>query len=72
MSTHCGVRRGLSWQDLFTALALVLVIEGLMPFANPSTWRRTLRTVSELDDRMLRGIGAASMAGGLLLLYIVR
>ena len=62
----------MSWQDLFTALALVLVIEGLLPFANPSAWRRTLRAVVELDERVLRGIGAASMAGGLLLLYIVR
>ena len=62
----------MSWQEQFTALALVLVIEGLLPFANPSAWRRTLRAVGDLDDRVVRGIGAASMAGGLLLLYFVR
>jgi uncharacterized protein YjeT (DUF2065 family) len=62
----------LSWQDLFSALALVLVIEGLLPFLNPSGWRRTLRTISDLDDNRLRGIGVASMAVGVVLLYVVR
>jgi hypothetical protein len=61
-----------SWQDLFTALALVLVIEGLLPFAGPARWRQTLRTICELDDNVLRGIGAASMIAGLALLYVVR
>jgi uncharacterized protein YjeT (DUF2065 family) len=62
----------LSWQDLFSALALVLVIEGLLPFVNPSRWRRTLRTISDLDDGRLRGIGAVSMVAGVVLLYVVR
>ncbi len=62
----------MSWQALASALALVLVIEGLLPFANPSLWRRMLRAAGDLDDRTLRGIGAASMACGLLLLYLVR
>ena len=60
------------WQDLLAALALVLVIEGMVPFLNPQSLRRMLETVSQLDDRTLRVTGFISMLCGLLLLYIVR
>ncbi|HHH35797.1 MAG TPA: DUF2065 domain-containing protein [Gammaproteobacteria bacterium] len=60
------------WQDLGAAIALVLVIEGVMPFASPATWRRAMRSVLEMDDRTLRVAGLTSMALGLLLLYLVR
>jgi uncharacterized protein YjeT (DUF2065 family) len=58
--------------DLFAALALVMVIEGLMPFAAPAVWRQALARLIELDDRRLRLIGAGSMGAGLLILYVVR
>ena len=60
------------WQDLLSALALVFVIEGILPFLNPTGYRSTLRKVLELDDHTLRGVGAAAMAFGLLMLYLVR
>jgi uncharacterized protein YjeT (DUF2065 family) len=60
------------WNDLLAALALVLVIEGLVPFLNPQSLRRMLETVSKLDDRMLRITGFISMILGLVLLAIVR
>jgi uncharacterized protein YjeT (DUF2065 family) len=62
----------MDWTDLLSALALVLVIEGLMPFVNPAGTRRTLAIISQLGDRPLRTIGLISMAAGLLLLYVVR
>ena len=49
-------------------LALVLVIEGIMPFAAPAVWRDSFRLMTEMSDKQLRVIGAASMLGGVLLL----
>ena len=60
------------WQDLLAALALLLVIEGMVPFLNPQSLRRLLETVSQLDDRTLRIAGLVSMLCGLVMLYIVR
>lgn len=60
------------WNDLLAALALVLVIEGLMPFLSPAGFRRTMEQVSRMPDRTLRTIGLVSMAVGVGLLYLVR
>ncbi|MDM8559851.1 DUF2065 domain-containing protein [Candidatus Parabeggiatoa sp. HSG14] len=59
------------WKELGIAFALLLVIEGIMPFINPAGWRNTLKTVSEMDDDTLRIIGFFSMVFGVLLLYLV-
>jgi len=47
---------------------LLLVIEGLLPFAAPAVWREGFRKMTELGDGQLRIIGAASMLGGVFLL----
>lgn len=60
------------FNDLLTALALLLVIEGIFPFLNPQALRRTMQTLGQIDDRSLRIIGLVSMLAGLLLLYLVR
>lgn len=60
------------WNDLLAALALVLVIEGLMPFLSPAGFRRTMEQVSRVPDRTLRTIGLVSMAAGVGLLYLIR
>jgi uncharacterized protein len=60
------------WNDLLAALALLLVIEGLMPFLNPAGLRRALIQVATLPDSVLRGVGLASMLLGLLLLWWLR
>ena len=57
---------------LFTAFALMLVIEGLLPFLVPGIWRDTFRRLTEMTDGQIRFIGLTSMLTGLLLLYIVR
>lgn len=45
-----------------------MVIEGLMPFAAPTQWRRMLLTLAQVEGRSLRLIGLFSMCGGVLLL----
>jgi uncharacterized protein YjeT (DUF2065 family) len=56
-------------RDFLTALALLLIFEGLMPFASPSKWKDVLRNIVELDSSKVRMFGFASMMGGLLILY---
>lgn len=62
----------MNWTDLFSALGLMLVIEGIMPFASPASWRKMMQQVATSPDTSLRGIGAMSMVAGLLILYFVR
>jgi len=58
------------WGGLLDAVALLLVLEGIMPFLSPSSVRRMLARVSELGDRALRTAGLASMVAGVILLYL--
>jgi uncharacterized protein YjeT (DUF2065 family) len=62
----------MDWNDLWAACALYLVLEGLVPFANPGGMKRALAQLSQLDERVLRAVGLLSMAAGALLLYFVR
>ena len=62
----------LAWGDLLTALALLLVIEGIMPFVSPQSLRRMLAAAAQLDDRSLRIVGLVSMICGVVMLYLVR
>ena len=61
----------LEWSELLRALALVMVIEGLLPFAAPSQWRRTLFTIAQMENRNMRLIGLASMVAGIVILQFV-
>ncbi|MEW6119878.1 MAG: DUF2065 domain-containing protein [Pseudomonadota bacterium] len=54
--------------DWLAALGLLLVVEGILPFAAPAMWREAFRRAMELTDGQLRFIGAASMLGGLFVL----
>jgi uncharacterized protein len=60
------------WSDLWAALALYLVLEGVLPFLNPGAAKRALAAMSQLDDRILRRIGLGSMIAGCVVLYLVR
>jgi uncharacterized protein YjeT (DUF2065 family) len=53
---------------LFGAMALVLVIEGLLPFLSPGTWRRVFERAVQLSDGQIRFFGLTSMVLGLVLL----
>lgn len=60
------------WHDLLAAVALMLVIEGLLPFISPAMMRQAMAMMATMDDRSLRLTGLASMAAGVVLLYVVR
>ncbi len=53
-------------------LALMLVIEGIMPFLFPALWRDAFRKLLQLSDRQIRFMGISAMLAGLLLLYWVK
>lgn len=53
-------------------LALMLVMEGMMPFLFPAAWRETFQRLVQLSDGQLRFMGITSMVCGLLLLYFVK
>jgi uncharacterized protein YjeT (DUF2065 family) len=54
-------------QSLLTAFGLMLVLEGLLPFAAPAAWRDAFRRLIALSDGQLRFLGLVSMAIGLAL-----
>ncbi len=60
------------WNNLLSAIGLMLVLEGILPFVSPNRVRRTLLELSRLDDRVLRGAGLVSMVLGLVVLYWLR
>jgi uncharacterized protein YjeT (DUF2065 family) len=57
--------------DLLTALALVLIIEGLIPGISPSTWIRVMRDAAKMGPQGIRVAGIISMLSGALLLFIL-
>ena len=57
---------------LWTALALLLILDGLLPFAAPRVWREGFRHLTELTDGQLRFIGMMSVGVGLLALYLLQ
>ena len=58
---------------LLLALALMLVIEGILPFLAPRVWRETFRRATELADGQIRFLGLISMSLGVVgLLWLVR
>jgi uncharacterized protein YjeT (DUF2065 family) len=62
----------LEWSDLLAAVAILLVLEGLLPFVSPSGTRRVFQQLAQMLDRELRVAGLVSIAAGLVLLFLVR
>ena len=60
------------WVDLFAALALVFVFEGVLPFLSPTRYRAMILAASQYSDNGIRTLGALSMVVGLAVLYLVR
>lgn len=58
--------------SLLLAFGLMLVIEGLLPFLAPRTWRETFRRVTEFSDGQIRFIGLSSVLMGVTMLWILR
>ena len=60
------------WSEILTALALVFIIEGLLPFASPGRYRQMVAQVVRFDDNTIRTFGLVIIVIGLVLLYFVR
>ena len=61
----------MTWHDVAVALALVLVIEGIVPFLSPRGMREMLLEMAKLDDRSIRLAGFISMVSGAVLIAIL-
>ena len=62
----------MAWQDLLSAIALVLVIEGIMPFISPGSLRKTYLRLMEMSDQSIRITGLISMIAGVIMLGFIR
>jgi uncharacterized protein YjeT (DUF2065 family) len=58
------------WITIVAALALLLIFEGLMPFAAPARWKDAFRRILEFSDGQIRFLGLLSIAVGLILLFV--
>jgi hypothetical protein len=59
-------------KTLLLAFALMLLIEGMLPFLAPRVWRETFRRLTELTEGQIRFLGLSSIVLGLILLTIFR
>jgi len=62
----------MNWNDLLSAFALVLILEGLMPFISPSAYKKNMAQMLQLNDKNLRVIALGSMLVGVFFLYLIR
>jgi len=58
--------------DLWAALCLVLVIEGLLLFAVPAAWKDAIGKLLAMPDRHLRAVGGAMLLAGIVSLWLLR
>ena len=57
--------------NILIGIALLLVLEGLMPFISPSSWKQMISAIMQMSDEALRIAGFLSMMAGVALLYWV-
>jgi len=62
----------MNWGDLLTALALVMIIEGIIPFISPRGYKNTMQQLTAMPESTLRSIGFGLMLVGVVFLYFVR
>ena len=62
----------IDWDVIGVAAALMLVIEGIIPFLKPEAMRNLLTRMAQMDDRTIRIGGLMSMVAGVVLLYLVQ
>ena len=60
------------WTEFLTACALLLVLEGILPFVGPSRYKQLVAQIVRLSDNQLRAAGLTAMIAGLVLLFLVR
>ncbi|WP_455365956.1 DUF2065 domain-containing protein [Kaarinaea lacus] len=59
------------WHDLLLALALLLVLEGLLPFLSPAGFKQAMQMIAQMNEKQLRISGFVSMMAGVLLMYLI-
>ncbi|PJI97005.1 hypothetical protein CLU85_1762 [Acidovorax sp. 69] len=59
----------MGWDSLWSALALVLVIEGLVPFLSPRSWRRAVLQIAHLQDGQIRFFALLAIVIGALMFW---
>lgn len=62
----------MAWTEILTAFALVLIIEGLLPFASPGRYRQMVAQLVSLGDNHIRTVGLVIIVIGLVMLFVVR
>jgi hypothetical protein len=62
----------MNWADLWSALALVLILEGLIPFVSPRGYKNMVQQMSAMPEKMLRNVGLVLIFCGLVALLAVR
>ncbi len=62
----------MDWNDLLTALALVMVVEGIIPFISPQGYKNTMQQMLSMPDKTLRSVGLGLMVVGVIALFLVR
>jgi len=62
----------MDWNDLFAALALMLIFEGILPFLNPDRYRKMLEMMEQISNNQLRTMGLVVMVIGAVLLTFIR
>lgn len=55
---------------LISAIALVFIFEGVLPFAFPSFWRKMMAEAVMLEEKKLRIMGLISITIGMLILFL--
>ena len=60
------------WQDFLAALALMLVLEGLLPLIAPGFWREAFSRLTRFSDGQLRFIGLSSLLLGCVLFILFK
>lgn len=58
------------WSILITAVGLLFVFEGVLPFLSPAAWRRIMQQIFIQSDHALRIMGLVSMLIGLGLVIV--
>ncbi|MCP4472017.1 MAG: DUF2065 domain-containing protein [Gammaproteobacteria bacterium] len=62
----------MNWADLWAALALVLILEGLLPFVSPRGYRNMVQQMATMPEKMLRNVGLGLMLAGVVFLLLLR
>jgi uncharacterized protein len=60
------------WKTALTAIALLLILEGLIPFISPDAMRKYMQKIQQMNDQKLRFAGLTAMIAGVLMLFLVR